>query len=137
MLESTVQLLQDSQDVPGVFYFEEKMHKHVHQRTSPEPGCPVSPLVVPPQEPPEAVTPTTELEMDNMDTFLERLPPSGKMTKTESLIISSNRYKQVKSTRSVDTLLHLLQGKISLESVGGCVCFCNYGRQVSTDASCS
>lgn len=43
------------------------------------------------QEQPEAVTPTTELEMDNMDTFLERLPPSGKMTKTESLIISSNR----------------------------------------------
>uniref|UniRef100_A0A8C6LUW5 Phosphofurin acidic cluster sorting protein 2 n=1 Tax=Nothobranchius furzeri TaxID=105023 RepID=A0A8C6LUW5_NOTFU len=42
-------------------------------------------------EQPEAVTPTTELEMDNMDTFLERLPPSGKMTKTESLIISSNR----------------------------------------------
>ncbi|XP_046902116.1 phosphofurin acidic cluster sorting protein 2 isoform X4 [Hypomesus transpacificus] len=40
---------------------------------------------------PEAVTPTTELEMDNMDTFLERLPPSGKMTKTESLIIPSNR----------------------------------------------
>ncbi|XP_047201164.1 phosphofurin acidic cluster sorting protein 2 [Girardinichthys multiradiatus] len=40
---------------------------------------------------PEAVTPTTELEMDNMDTFLERLPPTGKMTKTESLIISSNR----------------------------------------------
>uniref|UniRef100_A0AAQ5YVV1 Phosphofurin acidic cluster sorting protein 2 n=1 Tax=Amphiprion ocellaris TaxID=80972 RepID=A0AAQ5YVV1_AMPOC len=38
-----------------------------------------------------AVTPTTELEMDNMDTFLERLPPSGKMTKTESLIISFNR----------------------------------------------
>uniref|UniRef100_A0A8C6NT75 Phosphofurin acidic cluster sorting protein 2 n=1 Tax=Nothobranchius furzeri TaxID=105023 RepID=A0A8C6NT75_NOTFU len=33
----------------------------------------------------------SELEMDNMDTFLERLPPSGKMTKTESLIISSNR----------------------------------------------
>lgn len=44
-----------------------------------------------PFEPPEAVTPTTELEMDNMDTFMERLPPSGKMTKTESLIISSNR----------------------------------------------
>ncbi|XP_055087045.1 phosphofurin acidic cluster sorting protein 2 isoform X2 [Periophthalmus magnuspinnatus] len=44
-----------------------------------------------PFEPPEAVTPTTELEMDNMDTFLDRLPPSGKMTKTESLIISSNR----------------------------------------------
>lgn len=43
------------------------------------------------QEQPEAVTPTTELEMDNMDTFSERLPPSGKMTKTESLIISSNR----------------------------------------------
>ncbi|XP_028994664.1 phosphofurin acidic cluster sorting protein 2 isoform X4 [Betta splendens] len=42
-------------------------------------------------EQPEAVTPTTELEMDNMDTFLERLPPSGKMTKTESLIISSTR----------------------------------------------
>ncbi|KAK9534013.1 hypothetical protein VZT92_009089 [Zoarces viviparus] len=42
-------------------------------------------------EQPEAVTPTTELEMDNMDTFLERLPPIGKMTKTESLIISSNR----------------------------------------------
>uniref|UniRef100_A0A3Q3AUQ0 Phosphofurin acidic cluster sorting protein 2 n=1 Tax=Kryptolebias marmoratus TaxID=37003 RepID=A0A3Q3AUQ0_KRYMA len=40
---------------------------------------------------PEAVTPTTELEMDTMDTFLERLPISGKMTKTESLIISSNR----------------------------------------------
>ncbi|XP_077587785.1 phosphofurin acidic cluster sorting protein 2 isoform X2 [Stigmatopora nigra] len=44
-----------------------------------------------PYELPEAVTPTTELEMDNMDTFLDRLPPSGKMTKTESLIISSNR----------------------------------------------
>ncbi|XP_037550587.1 phosphofurin acidic cluster sorting protein 2 [Nematolebias whitei] len=42
-------------------------------------------------EQPEAVTPTTELEMDTMDTFLERLPLSGKMTKTESLIISSNR----------------------------------------------
>ncbi|XP_037833741.1 phosphofurin acidic cluster sorting protein 2 isoform X2 [Kryptolebias marmoratus] len=42
-------------------------------------------------EHPEAVTPTTELEMDTMDTFLERLPISGKMTKTESLIISSNR----------------------------------------------
>ncbi|TWW71736.1 Phosphofurin acidic cluster sorting protein 2 [Takifugu flavidus] len=42
-------------------------------------------------EHPESVTPTTELEMDNMDTFLERLPPSGKMTKTESLIIASNR----------------------------------------------
>ncbi|KAM9354574.1 phosphofurin acidic cluster sorting protein 2 isoform 2-T2 [Pholidichthys leucotaenia] len=42
-------------------------------------------------EHPEAVTPTTELELDNMDTFLDRLPPSGKMTKTESLIISSNR----------------------------------------------
>uniref|UniRef100_A0A8C5GKR3 Phosphofurin acidic cluster sorting protein 2-like n=1 Tax=Gouania willdenowi TaxID=441366 RepID=A0A8C5GKR3_GOUWI len=42
-------------------------------------------------EQPEVVTPTTELEMDNMDTFLEQLPPSCKMTKTESLIISSNR----------------------------------------------
>uniref|UniRef100_A0A8C2AC77 Phosphofurin acidic cluster sorting protein 2 n=1 Tax=Cyprinus carpio TaxID=7962 RepID=A0A8C2AC77_CYPCA len=41
---------------------------------------------------PEVVTPTTELEMmDNMDTFMERLPPTGRMTKTESLIISSNR----------------------------------------------
>uniref|UniRef100_A0A673N1E5 Phosphofurin acidic cluster sorting protein 2-like n=1 Tax=Sinocyclocheilus rhinocerous TaxID=307959 RepID=A0A673N1E5_9TELE len=38
------------------------------------------------------VTPTTELEMmDNMDTFMERLPPTGRMTKTESLIIPSNR----------------------------------------------
>uniref|UniRef100_H2LZZ3 Phosphofurin acidic cluster sorting protein 2 n=1 Tax=Oryzias latipes TaxID=8090 RepID=H2LZZ3_ORYLA len=45
------------------------------------------------REQPEAVTPTTELEMDNMDTFLERLPPSGKMTKTESLILSSNRFE--------------------------------------------
>lgn len=42
-------------------------------------------------EQPEVVTPTTELEMDNMDTFLERLPPSGKMTKTESLFIPSSR----------------------------------------------
>ncbi|KAJ8289678.1 hypothetical protein GJAV_G00004040 [Gymnothorax javanicus] len=42
-------------------------------------------------EHPEAITPTTELEMDNMDTFLEKLPPTGKMTKTESLIIPSNR----------------------------------------------
>ncbi|XP_058651364.1 phosphofurin acidic cluster sorting protein 2 isoform X1 [Onychostoma macrolepis] len=41
---------------------------------------------------PEVVTPTTELEMmDNMDTFMERLPPTGRMTKTESLIIPSNR----------------------------------------------
>lgn len=40
------------------------------------------------------MTPTTELEMDNMDTFLERLPPSGKMTKTESLIIASNRWRE-------------------------------------------
>ncbi|XP_052428346.1 phosphofurin acidic cluster sorting protein 2 isoform X6 [Carassius gibelio] len=40
----------------------------------------------------EVVSPTTELEMmDNMDTFMERLPPTGRMTKTESLIISSNR----------------------------------------------
>uniref|UniRef100_A0A665U4X3 Phosphofurin acidic cluster sorting protein 2 n=1 Tax=Echeneis naucrates TaxID=173247 RepID=A0A665U4X3_ECHNA len=53
------------------------------------------------REPPSPVRPASlkhavktqasELEMDNMDTFLERLPPSGKMTKTESLIISSNR----------------------------------------------
>lgn len=40
------------------------------------------------------VTPTTELEMDNMDTFLESLPSSGKMTKTESLIIASNRWRR-------------------------------------------
>ncbi|KAG5265602.1 hypothetical protein AALO_G00244290 [Alosa alosa] len=42
-------------------------------------------------EHPEAVTPTTELEMDNMDTFMEKLPPIGRMTKTESLIIPSTR----------------------------------------------
>ncbi|CAB1330469.1 unnamed protein product [Coregonus sp. 'balchen'] len=35
------------------------------------------------EEQQEAVTPTTELEMDNMDTFLEKLPPTGKMKKTE------------------------------------------------------
>uniref|UniRef100_A0A8C2KRJ4 Phosphofurin acidic cluster sorting protein 2 n=1 Tax=Cyprinus carpio TaxID=7962 RepID=A0A8C2KRJ4_CYPCA len=41
---------------------------------------------------PEVVTPTTELEMmDSMDSFMERLPPTGRMTKTESLIIPSNR----------------------------------------------
>ncbi|XP_009305759.1 phosphofurin acidic cluster sorting protein 2 isoform X2 [Danio rerio] len=41
---------------------------------------------------PEVVTPTTELEMmDSMDFFMERLPPIGRMTKTESLIIPSNR----------------------------------------------
>uniref|UniRef100_A0A8K9V2F6 Phosphofurin acidic cluster sorting protein 2 n=1 Tax=Oncorhynchus mykiss TaxID=8022 RepID=A0A8K9V2F6_ONCMY len=45
---------------------------------------------------PEAVTPTTELEMDNMDTFLEKLPPTGKMKKTESLIIPSNRWQEPK-----------------------------------------
>ncbi|XP_068607821.1 phosphofurin acidic cluster sorting protein 2 [Brachionichthys hirsutus] len=50
-------------------------------------------------EQPEAVTPTTELEMDNMDTFLDRLPTSGKMTKTESLIISSNRQEPKLSGR--------------------------------------
>ncbi|XP_053088597.1 phosphofurin acidic cluster sorting protein 2, partial [Pangasianodon hypophthalmus] len=52
---------------------------------------------------PEAVTPTTELEMmDNMDSFLEKLPPTGRMTKTESLIIQSNRQevKQVRRGRS-------------------------------------
>ncbi|XP_045063456.1 phosphofurin acidic cluster sorting protein 2 [Coregonus clupeaformis] len=43
------------------------------------------------EEQQEAVTPTTELEMDNMDTFLEKLPPTGKMKKTESLTIPSNR----------------------------------------------
>ncbi|XP_031643553.1 phosphofurin acidic cluster sorting protein 2 isoform X2 [Oncorhynchus kisutch] len=48
------------------------------------------------QEQPEAVTPTTELEMDNMDTFLEKLPPTGKMKKTESLIIPSNRWQEPK-----------------------------------------
>ncbi|KAK1160455.1 phosphofurin acidic cluster sorting protein 2-like isoform X1 [Acipenser oxyrinchus oxyrinchus] len=42
-------------------------------------------------EQPEAITPTTELERNNMDTFLEKLPPSGKITKTESFIIPSNR----------------------------------------------
>ncbi|XP_034050890.1 phosphofurin acidic cluster sorting protein 2 isoform X2 [Thalassophryne amazonica] len=51
------------------------------------------------QEPPEAVTPTSELEMDTMDTFLDRLPPSGKMTKTESLIISSNRQEPMLAGR--------------------------------------
>ncbi|RXM35420.1 Phosphofurin acidic cluster sorting protein 2 [Acipenser ruthenus] len=40
---------------------------------------------------PEAITPTTELERNNMDTFLEKLPPSGKITKTESFFIPSNR----------------------------------------------
>ncbi|KAM9477903.1 phosphofurin acidic cluster sorting protein 2 isoform 2-T2 [Clarias gariepinus] len=52
---------------------------------------------------PEAVTPTTELEMmDSMDSFLEKLPPTGRMTKTESLIIQSNRQevKQVRRGRS-------------------------------------
>eukprot|EP00063_Salmo_salar_P092321 XP_014067156.1 PREDICTED: phosphofurin acidic cluster sorting protein 2 isoform X5 [Salmo salar] len=48
------------------------------------------------EEQPEAVTPTTELEMDNMDTFLEKLPPTGKMKKTESLIIPSNRWQEPK-----------------------------------------
>uniref|UniRef100_A0AAZ3RVB3 Phosphofurin acidic cluster sorting protein 2 n=1 Tax=Oncorhynchus tshawytscha TaxID=74940 RepID=A0AAZ3RVB3_ONCTS len=48
------------------------------------------------QEQPEAVTPTTELEMDNMDTFLEKLPPTGKMKKTESLIIPSSRWQEPK-----------------------------------------
>ncbi|XP_033889996.1 phosphofurin acidic cluster sorting protein 2-like isoform X2 [Acipenser ruthenus] len=42
-------------------------------------------------EQPEAITPTTELERNNMDTFLEKLPPSGKITKTESFFIPSNR----------------------------------------------
>uniref|UniRef100_A0A8C9YC23 Phosphofurin acidic cluster sorting protein 2 n=1 Tax=Sander lucioperca TaxID=283035 RepID=A0A8C9YC23_SANLU len=61
-------------------------------RSHREPPSPVRQMVALKRKiQPEAVTPTTELEMDNMDTFLERLPPSGKMTKTESLIISSNR----------------------------------------------
>uniref|UniRef100_A0AAY4A5A1 Phosphofurin acidic cluster sorting protein 2 n=1 Tax=Denticeps clupeoides TaxID=299321 RepID=A0AAY4A5A1_9TELE len=47
-------------------------------------------------EHPEAVTPTTELELDNMDTFLEKMPPLGKMTKTESLIIPSTRSQEPK-----------------------------------------
>uniref|UniRef100_A0A6Q2X632 Phosphofurin acidic cluster sorting protein 2 n=1 Tax=Esox lucius TaxID=8010 RepID=A0A6Q2X632_ESOLU len=37
-----------------------------------------------------------KLEMDNMDTFLEKLPPTGKMKKTESLIIPSNRWQEPK-----------------------------------------
>ncbi|KAG7277093.1 hypothetical protein CRUP_031306 [Coryphaenoides rupestris] len=71
---------------------------------------------------PGVVTPTTELEMDNMDMFLERLPPIGKMTKTESLIISSNstslkerqpsrpqneRANSLDNERSLDTRCHL------------------------------
>uniref|UniRef100_A0A8C9U180 Phosphofurin acidic cluster sorting protein 2 n=1 Tax=Scleropages formosus TaxID=113540 RepID=A0A8C9U180_SCLFO len=64
-------------------------------RSQREPPSPVSPrsgfICVAPTYCLPAVTPTTELEMDNMDTFLEKLPPTGKMTKTESLIIPSNR----------------------------------------------
>uniref|UniRef100_A0A8C7FE24 Phosphofurin acidic cluster sorting protein 2 n=1 Tax=Oncorhynchus kisutch TaxID=8019 RepID=A0A8C7FE24_ONCKI len=56
---------------------------------------PVSNRTAQPEQP-EAVTPTTELEMDNMDTFLEKLPPTGKMKKTESLIIPSNRWQEPK-----------------------------------------
>ncbi|XP_047668658.1 phosphofurin acidic cluster sorting protein 2 isoform X6 [Tachysurus fulvidraco] len=51
----------------------------------------------------EVLTPTTELEMmDNIDSFLEKLPPTGRMVKTESLIIQSNRQevKQVRRGRS-------------------------------------
>ncbi|TRY91375.1 hypothetical protein DNTS_008523 [Danionella cerebrum] len=41
---------------------------------------------------PEVVTPTSELEMmDSVDSFIDRLPPSGRMTKTESLILTSIR----------------------------------------------
>lgn len=70
------------------------MQKHICQLLSHKPSsCFFFLFLFFPQEQPEAVTPTTELEMDNMDTFLERLPPSGKMTKTESLIISSNRWE--------------------------------------------
>uniref|UniRef100_A0A672IQN7 Phosphofurin acidic cluster sorting protein 2 n=1 Tax=Salarias fasciatus TaxID=181472 RepID=A0A672IQN7_SALFA len=67
------------------------IHSSRSHREPPSPVRALSSAVLLHQEQPEAVTPTTELEMDNMDTFLERLPPSGKMTKTESLIISSNR----------------------------------------------
>uniref|UniRef100_A0A674AXU5 Phosphofurin acidic cluster sorting protein 2 n=1 Tax=Salmo trutta TaxID=8032 RepID=A0A674AXU5_SALTR len=43
-----------------------------------------------------SIHPFDELEMDNMDTFLEKLPPTGKMKKTESLIIPSNRWQEAK-----------------------------------------
>ncbi|XP_006632743.1 phosphofurin acidic cluster sorting protein 2 isoform X4 [Lepisosteus oculatus] len=52
-----------------------------------------------PFEQPEATTPTTEQELDNMDTFLEKLPPSGKITKTESLIIPSSRQEAKQAGR--------------------------------------
>ncbi|XP_039597923.1 phosphofurin acidic cluster sorting protein 2 isoform X1 [Polypterus senegalus] len=47
---------------------------------------------------PEATTPTAEVELDNQDTFLEKLPPTGKITKTESLIIPSSSRQEVKQT---------------------------------------
>ncbi|TTU93284.1 Phosphofurin acidic cluster sorting protein 2 [Bagarius yarrelli] len=61
---------------------------------------------------PEALTPTTELEMmDNMDSFLEKLPPTGRMTKTESLIIQSNSLTllhQIPRKTVYDQLNHIL-----------------------------
>lgn len=75
----------------SVLFWKEQLIDFITARVSSQLINPVPVFVFLPQEQPEAVTPTTELEMDNMDTFLERLPPSGKMTKTESLIISSNR----------------------------------------------
>uniref|UniRef100_A0A8C4T3T9 Phosphofurin acidic cluster sorting protein 2 n=1 Tax=Erpetoichthys calabaricus TaxID=27687 RepID=A0A8C4T3T9_ERPCA len=52
------------------------------------------------REPPSPVTitPTAEIELDNQDTFLEKLPPTGKITKTESLIIPSSSRQEVKQT---------------------------------------
>lgn len=43
-----------------------------------------------------------EAELPTPDVFVEKLPPSGKITKTESLIIPSTRYR--------GTVLCLLQG---------------------------
>ncbi|XP_023691799.2 phosphofurin acidic cluster sorting protein 2 isoform X1 [Paramormyrops kingsleyae] len=42
------------------------------------------------QEHPETLSPSTDIDLDSMGT-LERLPPSGRMTKTESLIIPSSK----------------------------------------------
>lgn len=36
-----------------------------------------------------------EAELPTPDVFVEKLPPSGKITKTESLIIPSTRYRAV------------------------------------------
>lgn len=87
---------------------EEKNVQHIHQLFTQKPCSCFSLFLFFPQEQPEAVTPTTELEMDNMDTFLERLPPSGKMTKTESLIISSNRSENMSRNNS-QSLVQLLK----------------------------